>query len=98
MGIINPSDDPLEQILDFSLMDGGEILLSNGVCELKQREQGVYLWLDPRSFCVINGHKMHYNRQKSVKKRIKNGIFFERTDSGNGRTAENKKAERGRRQ
>ena len=59
VGIINPSDDPLEQILDFSLTDGGEILLSNGVCELKQREQGVYLWLDPRSFCVINGHKMH---------------------------------------
>ena len=59
VGIINPSDDPLEQILDFSLMDGGEILLSNGVCELKQREQGVYLWLDPRSFCVINGQKTH---------------------------------------
>ncbi|MBR3750921.1 MAG: glycoside hydrolase family 13 protein [Clostridia bacterium] len=53
IGIINPTDCELEQMLDISLLKSGKLELTNGSCTLSVREQGMYLLLDTYSFCVI---------------------------------------------
>lgn len=53
IGIFNPSQEPLEQLLDRSLTDNGRVSVSSGGAELGQREQGLYLRMSPVSFCII---------------------------------------------